>query len=80
MRAPFKFSKTTVSMHFAEVTDRDLNIPGPKTDAVVATEWRIIYTRPDGSQKIHLVYETEVEADEAMDNIKAQADALAQDN
>lgn len=38
------------------------------------TEWRVLYTR-NGATKVHLVLNTEAEADAAMDNIRTQEDA-----
>lgn len=74
MRNPFQFSKTTVSMRRAELTDKDLEIPGPKTGKVVAVEWQVVYTN-DGRESIHLARATEAEADADMDAIKAESDA-----
>ncbi|WP_288074303.1 hypothetical protein [Pseudomonas sp.] len=74
MRPSFKASKTTISMRFVELTDVDLEIPGPKTGGVVATEWQIIYTK-DGRDSIHLIRETEEEADAAMDALKEEMTA-----
>ena len=75
MRAPFQFSKTTVSMARAEVTAADIGIAGPKSDKVIGVEWHVIYTK-DGRDTVHLIRATEAEADAAMDAIKAEADAL----
>lgn len=74
MRDTFKLSKkNTVSMRRVELTDADLEIPGPKTGKVVAVEWPIIYTK-DGRESIHLARATEAEADADMDSIKVHAD------
>jgi len=75
MRTPFQFSKTTVSMRCAELTDIDIGNPGQKNGKVVGVEWQVVYTK-DGGENIHLARATEAEADADMDAIKAEADAL----
>lgn len=74
MREALRLGKTTVSMRCVELTDADLEIPGPKTGRVVATQWQVIYSK-NGKESIHLAFKTEAEADAAMDGIKAVADA-----
>lgn len=79
MRSPFQFSKTTVSMRFAELKPADLgidNAPKSRRDEIVATEWQVIYAK-DGRETVHLAFQTEQEADAAMDNIKAEADSMS---
>lgn len=78
MRSPFQFNKTLVSMRFAELKPADLgiyNAPKSRKDEIVSTEWQVIYTK-DGCETIHMAFPTEQEADVAMDEIKANADAL----
>lgn len=77
MREAFKFSKTTVSMRLAELKPADIgihNAPKNRKDETVATQWQIIYSN-DGKESVHTAFETESEADAAMDDIKSQADA-----
>lgn len=72
MRESFQLSKTNVSMRRVELTDVDLDIPGPKTGKVVAVEWQVIYTK-GGKETVHRAFNTEAEADASMDRIKAEA-------
>jgi len=72
MRNPVQFSKTLISMQYVELTDVDLQIPGPKTGKVVGAEWQIIHTR-NGESRIHMIFETEADADAHMDETLRQA-------
>jgi hypothetical protein len=73
MKASFKgkHSKTTVSMRAVELTAGDLGVCGPArlTSQVVGIEWQVVYTKPDGSEHVHLSYGSEAECDAAMDRV-----------